>query len=110
MGRINVLDRETCNAIKAGEVIERPVSVVKELVDNSVDSGATHIKIEFAGGGISLIRVTDDGCGMDEATLNSLRDEIENPRDNGGIGLSKHPNKIWPNGGIILGQMAELAL
>ena len=66
MGRINVLDRETCNAIKAGEVIERPVSVVKELVDNSVDSGATHIKIEFAGGGISLIRVTDDGCGMDK--------------------------------------------
>ncbi len=65
MGRINVLDRETCNAIKAGEVIERPVSVVKELVDNSVDSGATHIKIEFTGGGISLIRVTDDGCGMD---------------------------------------------
>ena len=65
MGRINVLDRETCNAIKAGEVIERPVSVVKELVDNSVDSGATHIKIEFSGGGISLIRVTDDGCGMD---------------------------------------------
>ncbi|MBR5358819.1 MAG: DNA mismatch repair endonuclease MutL [Clostridiales bacterium] len=65
MGRINVLDRETCNAIKAGEVIERPVSVVKELVDNSVDSGATHIKIEFAGGGISLIKVTDDGCGMD---------------------------------------------
>jgi len=66
MGRINVLDRETCNAIKAGEVIERPVSVVKELVDNSVDSGASHIKIEFAGGGISLIRVTDDGCGMDK--------------------------------------------
>ena len=65
MGRINVLDRETCNAIKAGEVIERPVSVVKELIDNSVDSGATHIKIEFAGGGISLIKVTDDGCGMD---------------------------------------------
>ena len=49
MGRINVLDRETCNAIKAGEVLERPVSVVKELVDNAVDSGATHIKIEFAG-------------------------------------------------------------
>ena len=65
MGRINVLDSRTANAIKAGEVIERPVSVIKELVDNAVDSGADRIRIEFAGGGISLIRVTDNGCGMD---------------------------------------------
>ncbi|MBR4404326.1 MAG: DNA mismatch repair endonuclease MutL [Clostridiales bacterium] len=65
MGRINILDTKTANAIKAGEVIERPVSVVKELIDNSIDSGATRVTVEFAGGGISLIRVSDDGCGMD---------------------------------------------
>ena len=65
MGRINILDTNTANAIKAGEVIERPVSVVKELIDNSMDSGASRVTVEFAGGGISLIRVSDDGCGMD---------------------------------------------
>ncbi|MBO4636783.1 MAG: DNA mismatch repair endonuclease MutL [Clostridiales bacterium] len=65
MGRINVLDTATANAIKAGEVIERPVSVVKELVDNSIDAGASSVKIEFEGGGISLIRVSDNGIGMD---------------------------------------------
>ena len=65
MGRINILDEKTANSIKAGEVIERPVSVVKELVDNSIDAGSSRIKIEFENGGISMIRVSDNGIGMD---------------------------------------------
>lgn len=65
MGRINVLDTVTANRIKAGEVIERPVSVVKELFDNAADAGASVIKIEFTAGGISCLRVSDNGIGMD---------------------------------------------
>ena len=65
MGKINVLDPITANAIKAGEVVERPVSVVKELFDNSADAGASSVKIEYNGGGIALIRVSDNGIGMD---------------------------------------------
>ena len=73
MSRINVLDAKTANAIKAGEVIERPVSVVKELVDNSIDAGASSVKIEFDNGGISLIKVSDNGIGMDIEDAHKLK-------------------------------------
>ena len=75
MGLIHVLDEVTANQIAAGEVVERPVNVVKELVENSVDAGAHEVEIEIADGGMTYIRVTDNGSGMtaEDAKMSIIR-------------------------------------
>ena len=69
MAKINILKPEIYNKIAAGEVVERPASVVKELIENSIDAGADTISIEISDGGISYIRISDNGCGMDKEDL-----------------------------------------
>lgn len=71
MARINVLDRQVAELIAAGEVVERPASIVKELVENAVDAGATKVTVEIQGGGVRYIRVTDNGGGI-------LREDVKN--------------------------------
>lgn len=66
MGKIIILDENTANKIAAGEVVERPASVIKELVENSIDAGSTNISVEIRNGGISFMRITDNGCGISE--------------------------------------------
>lgn len=71
MGKIHVLSERVANQIAAGEVVERPASVVKELLENALDAGSTRIRIQVEAGGKKLIQITDNGCGMvrDDAML-----------------------------------------
>lgn len=91
MAKIRVLDKHVAELIAAGEVVERPSSVVKELMENTIDAGARHVTVEIRDGGISYIRITDDGCGIhreDVATafLRHATSKVRTEEDLGAIG------------------------
>ena len=90
MGQIQVLSFEVANLIAAGEVVDRPASAIKEMMENSIDAGAKHITVEIQNGGVTFMRVTDDGCGMSAEDLpmairRHATSKIKNAEDLDGI-------------------------
>ena len=103
MPKIIQLDRHVADLIAAGEVVERPASAVKELVENSIDADAKNITIELQNGGMTFLRITDDGCGMDPvdartAFLRHATSKIRRQEDLACIGTLgfRGRKRLWP--------------
>ena len=87
MPDIQILSPHLADLIAAGEVVERPASVVKELVENAFDAGARTVTVELRGGGATYLRVTDDGCGMTREKLKSVIDPFYTTRTTRKVGM-----------------------
>ena len=88
MGKIQVLDKQIAELIAAGEVVDRPASVIKELVENAIDAGATAITVEIKNGGVTFMRVTDNGCGIEQDACEKIFEEGYTSKTTGsGLGL-----------------------
>ena len=87
MPKIVQLSSHVADLIAAGEVVERPASVVKELVENAIDAGATRVTIEIQNGGMTFIRISDNGCGMDEEQLQNVCDPFFTTRTTRKVGM-----------------------
>ena len=101
MGKIAVLDQQTIDKIAAGEVVERPASVVKELVENAVDAGASQVTVEIRDGGVGMIRITDNGSGMEKddiplAFLRHSTSKIRSAEDLQGVRSLGFRGRLFP--------------
>ena len=101
MPHIQTLEPHVADLIAAGEVVERPASVVKELVENAIDAGASTVTVEIQHGGMTLIRVTDDGCGIaageaETAFLRHATSKIRTEYDLEAIGTLGFRGRPWP--------------